>query len=137
MYAVAKNDRLKTSDAVTTFQGGSSDATWRVTLDFQALGIPAIRQMWLTFAPPLASGSAFPDTEWEATFTNWTLTGPDAKRALSVAGPGSVRIEENDSWCRYSGDWEAGRLLSEAMPRGRLRRASVGVLRCPLSTIYI
>ena len=88
-------------------QGGSSDATWRVTLDFGALGIPQIRQMWLTFAPPLADGAALADTEWEAVFTNWTLTGPETKRALSVAGPGSVRVEENDSWCTYSGDWAA------------------------------
>ena len=27
----------------------------------------------------------------------WTLTGPEERRALQVAGPNSVRIEENDS----------------------------------------
>ena len=26
-------------------------------------------------------------------------------RALKVAGPGSVRVEEDDSWCSYTGDW--------------------------------
>ena len=105
MYAVAKNDRLLTTQPVAVFQGGNSDATWRVTLDFEALGIPQIRQMWLTFAPPLANGAAFQDTEWQAAFTNWLLAGPEAKRALVVAGPGSVRVEENDSWCEYAGDW--------------------------------
>ncbi|MFB3778828.1 MAG: hypothetical protein ACE141_14515 [Bryobacteraceae bacterium] len=121
MYAVAKNDRLKTTAPVAVFEGGSSDATWRITLDFEALGIPSIRQMWLTLAPPLANGSALESTEWEATFTNWTLTGPEARRKLLVAGPGSVRIEENDSWCRYSGNWgtETG-----FFSKGYARRAS-------------
>ena len=31
------------------------------------------------------------------------LTGPDDMKLLKVAGPGSVRIEENDSWCKYTG----------------------------------
>jgi hypothetical protein len=107
MYAVAKNERLRTTEPVAVFQGGSSDATWRVTLDFSSLGIPEIRQMWLTFAPALANGAAMPDTEWEAVFTNWNLSGPEATRTLLVAGPGSVRIEEDDSWCTYQGGWAA------------------------------
>lgn len=107
VYAVAKNERLRTSQPVAVFEGGSSDATWRITLDFEALGISRIRQMWLTFAPALANGAAYSDTEWEAAFTNWTLSGDETKRALSVAGPGSVRVEEDDSWCAYSGDWGA------------------------------
>jgi len=105
MYAVAKNARLRASNPVAIFQGGSSDATWRVTLDFSALGIPQIRQMWLTFAPPLADGQPFQDTEWQAAFTNWSLSGPEEKRALAVAGPGSVRVEEDDEMCRYEGQW--------------------------------
>ncbi len=107
MYAVAKNNRLRTTAPVVAFSGGSSDATWRVTLDFSALGIPQVRQMWLTFAPALANGVVFADTEWEASFTNWVLTGPEAARALSVAGPDSVRVEEDESWCTYSGQWAA------------------------------
>ncbi|HSB13490.1 MAG TPA: hypothetical protein VLE22_03465 [Bryobacteraceae bacterium] len=105
MYAVAKNGRLRTVAPTAVFQGGSSDATWRVTLDFTALGIPEIRQMWLTFAPPLANGASFSDTEWQAEFTNWTVGGPEEVRALKVAGPGSVRVEEDDSWCSYTGEW--------------------------------
>ncbi|MCC7175959.1 MAG: hypothetical protein IT159_12250 [Bryobacterales bacterium] len=107
MYAVAKNARLKTTSPVAVFQGGSSDATWRVTLDFSALGVAEIRQMWLTFAPALANGEELAATEWEAEFTNWTLSGPESKRLLKVAGPGSVRVEENDYWACYSGDWDA------------------------------
>ncbi len=105
MYAVAKNDRLRTTSEVAAFSGGSSDAVWRIMLDFSALEIPAVRQMWLTFAPALAGGEPFIDTEWEAEFTNWSLSGPEERRALKVAGPGSVRVEEDSSWCEYTGDW--------------------------------
>jgi hypothetical protein len=122
MYAVPKNERLKTVSPVAIFQGGSSDATWRVTLDFSQLGIPLIRQMWLTFAPPLADGAALTSTEWEAVFTNWSLEGAESKRALPVAGPGSVRVEENDFWCRYSGGWATETGFYSG---GYARRASV------------
>ncbi len=105
MYAVAKNERLRTAEPVAVFQGGNSDAVWRVSLDFSALGIDDVRLMWLTFAPPLANGTALTDTEWEAEFSNWTLCGPEEKKALAVAGPGSVRVEEDDAWCSYSGAW--------------------------------
>jgi hypothetical protein len=105
MYAVSKNSRLTTSSPTIAFTGGSSDATWRVTLDFQSLGLSEVRTMWFTYAPPLANGQPFQDTEWEAVYTNWTLTGPEERRVLKVAGPNSIRIEENDSWCKYSGTW--------------------------------
>ncbi len=107
MYATSKNAQLRTSEAQMNFTGGSSDATWRVTLDFAALGVPQIRQMWLTLAPPLAYAAPIAAQEWEAVFTNWTVTGPAATRRLSVAGPDSVRVEENDSWCTFTGDWLA------------------------------
>lgn len=105
LYAVAKNTRLTVSAPVAQFSGGSSDCTWRVSLDFTALGIDTIRLAWLTFAPPVSSGAAFRDTEWEAAFTNWTLSGPDDRKKLQVAGPGSVRIEDNNAACVYSGTW--------------------------------
>lgn len=110
MYATSKNSRLRAETAGGTFAlltGGSSAATWRVTIDFSALNIAQARMMWLTFAPPLVYGQTMPPTEWQATFTNWTLTGPEAVKALSVAGPDSVRVEETDSWCSYSGIWSA------------------------------
>jgi hypothetical protein len=105
MYAVAKNDQLRTSAETAVFSGGSSDATWRITLNFTTLGIPQVRQMWLTFSPALANGAAFQDLEWQATFTNWNVTGPEDVRRLRVAAPGSVRVEEADPWCTYEGSW--------------------------------
>ncbi len=105
MYATWSSDRLKTVESEVPFSFGSSNATWRVTLDFQLLGISRIRQMWMTFAPPLRIGEAIEPTEWTATFTNWTLLGPEEKRMLQVAGLDSVRVEEDDSWCTYSGNW--------------------------------
>ncbi len=114
MYSVAKTASLRAESVLAPFEancwhapftGGSSDVTWTVNLNFAALGVPAIRQMWLTFAPPLPDGAALASTEWKAEFTNWTVTGPQTQRQLKVAGPDSVRVEENSPWCKYNGNW--------------------------------
>jgi hypothetical protein len=105
MYAVAKNSRLNVTQSEVRFDGGGSDATWRIHLDFAALDVPRIRQMWLTFAPRLEYGAPIEDVDWDAEFTNWTLLGPEDKRTLKVAGPDSVRVEEDDAWCTYAGVW--------------------------------
>lgn len=120
MYAVWKNENLRADKDAVAFTGGSSDATWRLTLNFTALGIPKIRLMWLTFSPKLALG-AFEDLPWEATFTNWTVSGPESTKYLSVASPGSVRVEEDDSWCSYTGEWKPE---SGFFSEGWARRAS-------------
>ena len=104
-YSISKNARLKTDNPAVSLQGGSSQATLRVTLDFAALGIPEIRKMWLTFAPRLANAQAYVATEWEATFTNWTVSGPEAKRRLQVASQGSVRVSSSDARCTFSSGW--------------------------------
>lgn len=90
----------------TTYQhrlvpADDSAGPWTVTVDFSA--ITRIRQMWMTFAPPIPSGAAYPGGEWEANFTSWTVTG--ANRSLSVAGLGSVRVGSADRWCTYTGTW--------------------------------
>lgn len=109
LYAQSKTGTLTISPAAAQLGGGSSDATWNVRLDFTALGIDQVRQMWITLAPPLANGAAYAGNEWSATISNWNVSG--GNRALQVAGPGSVRIEETDSWCSFTGSsWgsEAG-----------------------------
>ncbi len=105
VYAVPKNSRLTTTAPQVTLSGAVSDAIWRVTLDFAALGVPKIRQMWFTYAPALANSARLTSTEWRAIYSNFALTGPDAKQQLLVAGLDSVRVEQNDVWCTYSGIW--------------------------------
>ena len=108
--ARAKTATLFADSPTLQLSGGSSDATWHCSIDFTALKIDQIRQCWLTFAPSLSDGTAYTATEWQAVFSNWNLTGDEDKRKLQVAGPGSVRIEENDAICAYTGNWttEAG-----------------------------
>ncbi|MGA2185213.1 MAG: hypothetical protein ABSH47_19515 [Bryobacteraceae bacterium] len=103
ILASHKTDTLTTAEASVKLRNGSSDATWRVTLDFTALGIDQLRQAWLTFAPALADSAAFADAEWSATFSNWTVSDPQGKRPLRIAGPGSVRVGSADSAVKYPG----------------------------------
>ena len=106
---------LATSPGTTSFDqpqyqlaGGSSAVTWNVSLNFTALGIDNLRQCWLTFAPSLTYAAAYTATEWTAAFSNWQVIeagGGTSVSALQVAGPGSVRIEEDSPVCVYSGTW--------------------------------
>ena len=104
LYALATTGTLAFDAPTYTLTGGSSEVSWRCALDFSALGIDQLRQCWLTFAPALTIGP-YAATEWNAVFSNWTLSGPDATKALMVAGPGSVRVEQSESACVYTGAW--------------------------------
>lgn len=105
LYATAPASTLNVSASTVALTGGSSDATWNCTLDFTALAIDQLRQCWLTFAPSLSNGTSYTATEWQVVFSNWTLIGAEATKALTVAGPGSIRIEEDDSACTFHGAW--------------------------------
>jgi hypothetical protein len=109
LLAVNQTDTLKTSQSLLQLSGGDSTATLRVSYDFSAnLGqtqAPQVRKMWLTFAPRLADAQAFVSHEWHASFTNWTVSGPDAVRQLQVPGPGSYWIGATDAACRFDGPW--------------------------------
>ncbi|HKD05065.1 MAG TPA: hypothetical protein VKB79_04105 [Bryobacteraceae bacterium] len=104
MYTLHKTNSLAFDQDVFSLSGGSSNVTWNITLPFTALGIDNLRQCWLTFAPALIAGP-FPPTDWQVVFSNWQLSGPPANQALAVAGPGSVRVEEDSSACIYTGSW--------------------------------
>ncbi|MBS1872475.1 MAG: hypothetical protein JSU00_04625 [Acidobacteria bacterium] len=106
IYAVSKNNQLTTDKGSAQFAGGASDATWHVHIDFAAHNARRIRQMWLTFAPPISVGAPFQATEWRAQFSNWTVGGPEATRMLQVAGPGSYRLEDAATACVYAGKWD-------------------------------
>jgi hypothetical protein len=107
-YELHKNTDLYFSPPVVQLTDGSSDnVKWHVAIDFSALGWTDIQKLWLAFAPALANGAAYAATEWSVTVTNWTVTDPNGVRPLKVAGPGSVRIEEDNPWVVRSGYWEA------------------------------
>jgi len=107
----SKTATLTTTEPFVKLAGGSSDATWRVSVDFTGLGIDQLRQAWLTFAPALTDSGAFVDAEWSAVFTNWSVADPQGRRALKVAGPGSVRIGSADSAAKYAADSDDGWLI--------------------------
>ncbi len=100
-----------------TFANGTSPTAWRVTLDFSALQgtimpdlagtlytIPTnlIRKMRWTCAADLQA-AAFVRSEFSVAVSNWTVTGTN--RMYSVAGPGSLRIEDHDASMVFSGAW--------------------------------
>ena len=134
LYSVAKNSNLRTSAGEARLSGGSSGATLRVTLDFAALGLTQIRQMWLTLAPRLTMEADYQPAEWSAEFTNWTVTGPESVRRLQVAGPESVRVSSLDSRCQYTGFWiaEAGFFQDNSVRAARMAGSSVTIhYDCP------
>ncbi len=106
VYIVVRpgNQSLAVDNPVLQLAGGNSDnVTWNITLDFTALGADQIRQAWLTFAPRLAAGAIYADSQWTATFSNWSVADPNKVQALQCAGPGSVRVGNGDPGSMYSG----------------------------------
>jgi hypothetical protein len=101
LYTNSKNSNLSFDQSVLQLTGANSNVTWRCTLDFSALAIDQLRQCWLTFAPALVTGP-LAATEWEAVFSNWHLTGSEDIKRLTVAGPGSVRIDQTDKSCFFT-----------------------------------
>ena len=117
------NTGITLSATTLNFRGGISDGlVWTITLDFGTLtgvdpanganpldpsvtqyAAAALRQMWITVAPKINPGAAYPDTEGTLTISNWSVSGTG--RDLKIAGPGSVRIGSRDSWCTYTGTW--------------------------------
>jgi hypothetical protein len=105
VYMVARTPNLNlfVDNSVLPLTGGNSDnVTWNISLDFTALGIANVRQAWFTFAPQLPASSAYADTEWTATFSNWSTSDPNNIGILQIAGPDSLRVGNADSGCAYS-----------------------------------
>ncbi len=121
MYATNKTSTLQCEQPALALTGGNSNVTWQCSIDFTALGVDQLRQCWLTFAPALANGTAYPGSEWTATFTNWTVSG--GTTALQVAGPNSVRVEDTDSACSYTGAWATQAPETGFYSEGTARRA--------------
>jgi hypothetical protein len=125
LYAQSKTGTLSILPAVIPLVGGVSTATWHVKLDFSALKIDQVRQMWMTLAPAIANGAAYAGNEWSATFANWKVTDPKGNQPLKVAGPGSVRVEETDRWCTFLGSsWAASPGEAGFYSKGFAQRAT-------------
>jgi len=108
VYMVVRTPNyLQVDKSVLTLSGGNSDnVVWNVSLDFTALGIDQVRQAWFTFAPQLNAAGVYTDTEWTASFTNWSTSDPNGIGTLQVANADSIRIGNADSGCTYSShDW--------------------------------
>ena len=106
-YELHKTGSLYFTPATVKLAGGTSDSIWwHISADFSALGWTDIEKLWITFAPKLGFGKAYEPKEWTINVRNWSVSGSSGVRALKVAGPGSVRIEEDDLWVVRSGFWE-------------------------------
>ncbi len=128
-YELHASSNLYFSPSTVQLAGGSSDnVPWHVTIDFGALGWTAVTKVWLTFAPALANSAAYTPTEWSVNVTNWTVTDPSNIRALKVAGPGSLRLEEDDPWVKQAGYWEDPSIVAPKVPayysKGRAIRSA-------------
>ncbi|HML15621.1 MAG TPA: hypothetical protein VK419_01295 [Bryobacteraceae bacterium] len=116
MYAYTTG--AETWDAPSkTFANGTSPMQWQVTLDFSSLQgttspdlagtlytIPTnnIRKIRWTYAANLQAGT-FERSEFEVVVSNWSVTGTN--QTYAVAGPGTLRIEDDAVNCAYSGSW--------------------------------
>ena len=88
--------------------GGSSNVTFKCTVDFTALGIDNLRQAILTFAPVKPYGSNLNTSvgvSGDVVFSNWSVSDPLGNCKLYVRGPGTVRVEESSSWILPAGSW--------------------------------
>jgi hypothetical protein len=123
LYSTSKTSTLQCQEAMLPLTGGNSNVTWQCSIDFTALAIDQLRQCWLTFAPALANGGVYPGSDWCATFTNWTVTGNPTVTKLQVAGPNSVRVEDTDPGCTYTGAWATQAPETGFFSEGIARRA--------------
>src|SRR5580658_838541 len=94
--------------------GGASPSQWQVDLNFSSISglnesgatvpVPmnAVRKLRWTWAAELQSGD-FARSEFSVTVSNWTVNG--SNRGYQVAGPGSWRVEDDDTSIGYTGQW--------------------------------
>ena len=118
MYKTAGNTQIyptgggsTASGRVVQMSGGVDPTSIHVHLDFSALGLSSVRQLWLTFASALNYASSiigaslvpYVGSEFSAAFSNWTVVDPGGATLLKIAGPGSVVVNSLDSWATCTG----------------------------------
>ena len=100
-----------------TLAHGTSPTQWQVTIPFNSLSgyidpdystlhpinhPDKIRKLRWTYAADLQAG-AYARTEFQVVVSDWAVTGTG--RDYWVAGPGSVRVEDDSREMAYSGSW--------------------------------
>ena len=120
MYKTAGSTLLYPTGSVSTasgqvakLTGGADPTSMHVHLDFSAMGLASVRQLWLTLAPALNydSGSvtinpslvAYAPSTFSAVFSNWTVMDPGGVTPLKLAGSGSITVSSSDSWVSRAG----------------------------------
>lgn len=138
LYTLSNGGSTTWSAPTVQLSGGDSYlATWRVSIDFTALGLDSLRQCWLTMAPAIANGAAYTDTEWTATFTNMTVVAdPNSNAQLYASDPyKSVRTGNQDALAVYAG---AGWLVQDSINYWHgFGHVIDGTLAGPLVTVEI
>jgi len=94
-------------------QQGNSPSVWRVQLDFanlrniagELISTTNVRKLRWTYSADLQPAT-FERSEFAVTISNWQVTGTG--RGYRVAGPGSLRFEEDAKDFSYSGTWIDG-----------------------------
>jgi hypothetical protein len=126
MYSYASSgaggaSTLSWDSPTQTFAHGTSPTEWRVTIPFDSLqgyidpdyttlhaivNPNKIRKLRWTYAADLQTG-AYVRSEFQAQISNWSVTGTN--RTYSVAGPGSLRFEDESEAMTYNagGHWSA------------------------------
>ena len=94
--------------------GGISPSQWQINLDFTSITglddtgatvpVPmnAVRKMRWTWSADLQPGN-FARSEFAVSISNWTVSG--CNRDYRVAGPGSWRVEDDDTAISFAGQW--------------------------------
>jgi hypothetical protein len=116
---------LSWDSAGQTLANGTSPTQWQVTISFNALSgyidpdyttlYPIInpnqiRKIRWTWAADLQTGS-FVRSDFQVVVSDWTVTGTGL--AYSVAGPGSLRLDDYSHQMSYSGTWSLTGGLSQ------------------------
>jgi hypothetical protein len=115
VYATVHGSATQTwAPQSAVFAGGQSPTKWRIDLDFGSLHdvqgalVPTtqVRKLRWTWAADLQPGD-FERREFAVAIADWTVTGVNT--VYRVAGPGSRRIEDDNSEVVYGGEWHESR----------------------------
>ncbi len=108
---------LSWDSAAQTLSGGTSPTQWQVTIPFASLSgyidpdyttlhpivnPNQVRKIRWTYAADLQAGE-FARSEFAVAVSGWTVSGTGIE--YSVAGPGSVRVDDFSDAMIYSGAW--------------------------------